>query len=157
MTVPSDENQQASSDAAQVSGYDRLRAARQAIDDLLTTVHGTASTWGADLLSALGLLQTALERHRDASERPGGTLETALAAKPGLAHAVRRQRREHVSLLGDVARLKAELSDDLHHGAVDHDALAWQVGALQDAVRRHMGRGSDLLHEAFFREEGGES
>jgi hypothetical protein len=143
-------------ESGRVSGFDRLRAARQAVDDVLTGPVRAAGEWGEDVLEALEELDAAFRRHRDVSERPGGTLEEAERAKPGLGAAVRRQRKEHTEILAGLVRVQEDIDDALETGTLDPEKVRWQAGAVENAIGRHIGRGSDLLHEAFFRDEGGE-
>jgi hypothetical protein len=141
-----------------VSEEELLRSSREAVDAaLITAVAADPVRWGTHLHAALGDLRQAFERHSSAAEAADGTLDEVLKQRPALAHAVRRQRREHVELFADIAALRDELVNALARKTVDPEALRWRVGALQDAVRRHMARGSDLLYEAFYQDDGGEA
>lgn len=141
--------------APRVSGHDALRSARQALDDVLTAPADRPS-WGADVGAALAALHDVLVRHQRASEAPGGTLEQMVDAKPGLQSAVRGLRREHPLLIEDARELTSEVNAAVGAATLDAERIRWKAGALQDAVRRHVARGTDLLYEAFHREEGGE-
>ena len=138
-----------------VSGHDALRAARQSLDDALTGPSDRAA-WGAEVAAALGALHDVLVRHQRASEAPGGTLEQMVDAKPGLQSKVRALRLEHPLLIEDARELTSDVEAAVRAATLDPERVRWKAGALQDAVRRHVARGTDLLYEAFHREEGGE-
>ena len=143
------------STAPRVSGHDAFREARQLLDDALTSPADRPG-WGADVAAALGGLHDILVRHQRASEAPGGTLEQMVDAKPGLQSKVRALRLEHPLLIDDARGLTNEVEAAVLGGTLDAERVRWKAGALQDAVRRHVARGTDLLYEAFHREEGGE-
>jgi hypothetical protein len=99
---------------------------------------------------SLEALEAVVTRHRDVSESPDGPLDQAVAAKPGLRRAARRLRAEHPVLLEELASLRTIATTE----GADIEALRWRVSALQDAVRRHMAKGADLIHDASRRDEG---
>lgn len=134
-----------------ISGYDALRAARQEVDDALVAPATEPAAWRAALDGSLEALEAAFTRHRTVSELPGGPLDQAVAAKPGMRVAAQRLRNEHPVLLEELASLRAMARSE----GMDIEALRWRVSAHQDAVRRHMAKGADLIHEAG-RDEGGE-
>ena len=138
-----------------VSGHDALREARQGLDDALTAP-ADSTNWGESVLACLTLLRDVLGRHERASEAPGGTLDQAVAERPSLAHRARTLRLEHPMLIGDARAIMADLRAAIAVANVDAERIRWKAGALQDAVRRHMAQGTDLLYEAFHREDGGE-
>ena len=138
-----------------VSGHDALREARQALDDALTAP-ADQRQWGEQVLTALSGVHRVHQRHQRASEAPGGTLEQAVAERPGLGHRARALRLEHPLLIDDAATLEAELRSAIASAHVEAERVRWKAGALQDAVRRHVAQGTDLLYEAFHRDDGGE-
>ena len=138
----------------EVSGKDRLRVAREAVEDALL-VPAADRTWLATMTSAVDTLCAAFCRHRDVSEAPGGPLDQAVRRRPELARAATRQRHEHEQILDDIDSVIAALAAT-EASAADPEDLRWRVGRLQESVRRHMAKGSDLLYEAFVRDEGGE-
>ena len=138
----------------QFARYDAVRRAREAVDEAIIGRAVEPRRWLADLSDALRELTTVLERHREASEAPGGPLEELLTLKPGLGRSVARQRREHVTLLRDAHVLLAEIDVQAEAQRVTVAALRRQAWKLQDAVRRHMATGVDLIYEAHFVDEG---
>ena len=143
-------------DGPRVSGHDRLRTAMQRLDDALIAPVGANGQWTRAVLRAVRELESAFQRHREVSEAPGGTLERVIAARPSLVAAARRSRSEHPLLLDRMAVARERISAGIDFGQPDPEAVRSELGRLQDEVRRHVGRGSDLLFEAFFRDDGGE-
>ena len=139
----------------QVSGRDRLRAARDAVEEALLVPAADTTTWHTTMSAAVQSLETAFRRHRDVSEAPDGPLHRAETLRPQLARAARTQRQEHEEILRDVASILATLAGS-GVAPADPDSVRWYVGRLQESIRRHIARGSDLLYEAFVRDEGGE-
>jgi hypothetical protein len=139
-----------------VSEHELLHAAREQVDEALISPTADTRHWGNRLLSGLAQLADAFERHRAAAEAEGGTLDVVVEERPELTHSARRQRREHVDLLADLDAIRRELAAGIEAGRLDPDTFRWRAGTIQDAVRRHMARGNDLLYEAFLRDDGGE-
>lgn len=141
-----------------VSELEALQSSRFQVDEILAmSAASDPRRWAATLSTALAELAVAFERHRDQSEAPGGTLEELVSAHPELNRAARRVRNEHPELIADIEALRREAHVSSSADDVDVDRLRWKGSSLLDALRRHIARGSDLLHESFFRDSGGES
>ena len=140
-----------------LSEHDALRGAREAVDAAIVAHAGNRVTWAESLGEALLGLQHVVVRHRAAAEAPGGTLAEMVALKPGLMHRVERQRAEHLTLLRDLSDLREILREQVVDRQIGVALARGKAGSLQDALRRHMANGTDMLYEAYFVDEGGEA
>ena len=139
------------------SGYEALRHARQAMDDaIIAPASGDPIEWGRGLHDALAELADILRRHREASERPGGTLEEMAQLEPRLVPRLERSQSEHVPLIERADGLREAVAAQVAAGRVDVDHLRQEAGRLQSDVRHHMAVGVDLMYEAYERDMGGE-
>ncbi len=139
-----------------VSEQELLNGAREQVDAALVLAAAETELWAKSLHAALAQLSAAYQRHSDAAEGPGGTLDVVMEKRPGLEKAVRIQRREHADLQAEINEIRDRLAADIANATVDPGTFRWQVAPVQDAVRRHMARANDLLFEAFTHDEGGE-
>jgi len=139
------------------SGYEALRHARQAMDDaIIAPAIGDPLAWGRGLHDALAELADILRRHREASERPGGTLEEMAHLEPRLVPRLDRSRAEHQPLIERADALQETVAAQMAAGKVDVNHLRQEAGRLQSDVRHHMAVGVDLMYEAYERDMGGE-
>ena len=139
-----------------LSGHEALRHARQAMDDAIIAPAGDRKAWAEGLHGALDELADILRRHRDASERPGGTLEEMAELQPRLTPQIERSREEHLPLIERAEGLRDTVAEQAEAGTVNVDHLRQDAGRLQSDVRHHMAAGIDLMYEAYERDMGGE-
>ena len=140
-----------------LSGHEALRHARQAMDDaIIAPAAGDPLGWARGLHDALAELADILRRHREASERAGGTLEEMAELEPRLVPRLDRSRAEHLPLIERADALRETVAAQMAAGRVDVDHLRQEAGRLQSDVRHHMAVGIDLMYEAYKRDMGGE-
>ena len=141
-----------------ISAHEALQTACAAIEEALATDrYADPVAWGGGVERTATTLRAALERHRERSEAPGGTLDEMVRLKPSLASRVAEQRLEHDDLLLKADALGTRLEEQLALARVAVDQIALEGSILVQSVRLHTMRGSDLIYEAYFQDEGGEA
>ena len=142
--------------AEPLHGYEALHHARERMDLAIVASADDARGWAQALHDALDELADILRRHRDASERPGGSLEEMARAAPRLTSRIERSRAEHGPLIERAEALRDTAAQQLEAGDVDVDRLRQDAGRLESDFRHHIAAGVELTYEAFERDMGGE-
>ena len=137
-------------------GHEALHHARERMDAAIVASAVNADGWAQNLHDALDELADILRRHRDASERPGGSLEEMAEMEPRLTARIERSRSEHQPLIDRADTLRDVVAQQLKAGRVDVNALRRDAGRLESDFREHIAAGFELAYEAFERDMGGE-
>jgi hypothetical protein len=115
-----------------------------------------AMGWAGGLHAALDELADILRRHRDASERPGGSLDEIEQMEPRLSGRVEQSRSEHQPLIDRTEELRDTVARQIEGGRVEVNHLRGIAGRLESDFRDHIAKGIELTYEAFDRDMGGE-
>jgi len=115
-----------------------------------------AMGWAGGLHAALEELADILRRHRDASERPGGSLEEMEKMEPRLSARIEQSRAEHQPLIDRTDELRDAVAQQIEAGRVEVNHLRGIAGRLESDFRHHIAAGIELTYEAFERDMGGE-
>jgi hypothetical protein len=110
--------------------------------------------WVTALRVTLMTTRRVFERHVREAEAPGGSLAEVLALKPHLARSVARLRLEHAQILQELASFVDELAAQADSGHIDAEPLQDRAVRMRSALRLHESRGTSLLYDAYFRDEG---
>ena len=137
-------------------GHEALHHARETMDAAIVASAVDAMAWAQGLHLALDELGDILRRHRDASERPGGSLDEMAELQPRLTPRIERSRSEHGPLIERAEALKDAVMQHIDAGHVDVNLLRRDAGRLQSDFREHIAAGVELTYEAFERDMGGE-
>ena len=140
----------------QLRGHEALHHARETMDAAIVASALDLMGWARGLHSALDELADILRRHRDASERPGGSLEEMAELQPRLTPRIDRARSEHEPLIERAEELRDAVAQQIAAGRVDVNLLRRDAGRLQSDFRDHIAAGVELTYEAFERDMGGE-
>ena len=151
-----DADRPAEAGAPQLRGNEALHHARERMDAAIVAPADDAAGWAGELHDALHELADILRRHRDASERPGGSLEEMAALEPRLATRIERSRAEHQPLIARAEAIRDETARQIAAGAVEVNALRRDAGRLESDFREHIAAGIELAYDAFERDIGGE-
>ena len=150
------ENLERTTDAPQLHGYEALHHARERMDLAIVASADDARGWAQSLHDAIDELADILRRHRDASERPGGSLEEMAKMAPRLTSRIDRSRSEHEPLIERAEELRDTAAAQIEADAVDVERLRQDAGRLESDFRHHIAAGVELTYEAFERDMGGE-
>ncbi len=115
-----------------------------------------AKEWAKTVVSSLQALRRVFERHVRESEATQGSLDEIIKVKPFLVRRAEQIRLDHTRLQHEIADFVTELEDQIAMEEVNVDMLKEHIVRIQTSLRLHEARGSDLLHEAYNRDEGGE-
>ncbi len=137
-------------------GNEALHHARERMDAAIVAPAEDALGWARALHDALDELADILRRHRDASERPGGSLEELAALEPRLAPRIERSRAEHEPLIERAEGLRDVVAGQMEAGVVEVNALRRDAGRLESDFRSHIAAGIELAYDAYERDIGGE-
>jgi hypothetical protein len=146
-----------SSGTARASGYEALNAATEALDSVVGEPADDPLDWAGSLEDAVRTVIAAYERHRDLAEAPGGTLEHITASKPHLMRRIDRQRDEHTEYVLKATRFADEIAEQRAFERISVERFRLEAGILRDAMRLHLLLAEDLLYQADYVMEGGES
>lgn len=141
---------------SRVSEYDQLHDANTQLDDAIGAHVGHPMGWATSLEQAARNVGAAFAHHRDRAEAPDGNLERIAQERPGLIPKVTKQRTEHAELLSTITSFCEQLAEMREFHEVPVDRLRLQAGIVHDSIRLHLAQASDLLYEAYFRDEGGQ-
>lgn len=143
--------------AARVAVREAIEGACESLHRVLSTpAHSDDLEWGSSLRAAVNELFVAIQQHRDITEAEDGPLNEMLRRKPALRRHIERQRREHGELIQKAEELADESREMIHFKHLDVDLLRLAGAVLNEGVRLHLYRATNLVYEAFFQEEGGE-
>ena len=137
-------------------GHAALHHARERMDAAIVASAEDALGWAGNLHDALDELADVLRRHREASERPGGSLEEMEKMEPRLSARIERSRSEHQPLIDRTETLRETVARQVEGGRVEVNHLRGIAGRLESDFRDHIARGIELTYEAFERDMGGE-
>ena len=137
-------------------GHDALHHARERMDAAIVASAEDAMAWAGGLHDALDELADVLHRHREASERPGGSLDEIERMEPRLSARVERSRSEHQPLIDRTETLRDTVAHQMEGGRVEVNRLRGVAGRLESDFRDHIAAGIELTYEAFERDMGGE-
>ncbi len=136
---------------------DALIRAVQGLEALMDTNTGDAAVWAASVATSLNALKRVFERHVRESEAADGSLGEVVKVKPNLARRVNQVKVDHARIQNQIADFVVELNSQIKTAEVNVEALKEHIVRLQVSLRLHEARGSDLLHEAYMRDYGGEA
>ena len=143
-------------DGERLRGHAALHHARERMDAAIVASALDSMTWASDLHDALDELADILRRHRDASERPGGSLEEMEKMEPRLSGRIERSRAEHQPLIDRTEELRETVAQQIEGGRVEVNHLRGVAGRLESDFRDHIAAGIELTFEAYDRDMGGE-
>jgi hypothetical protein len=142
------------------SRRDHYAAMRSACDRLDAAIADTdpqdEHAWAERVQKAARTVFIAIERHREITEGPDGTLADMSQQKPALVNQVERQHREHLEMLQRAKEIDTEVERQIAFQEFNLELLRLEASVLRDTLRLHIYRADALLYEAYFREEGGE-
>ncbi len=156
MVTESREHPADAADEPRLRGHDALHHARERMDAAIVASAEDAMGWAGGLHAALEELADILRRHRDASERPGGSLEEMEEMEPRLSGRIEQSRAEHQPLIDRAEELRDAVAQQIEAGKVEVNHLRGIAGRLESDFRHHIAAGIELTYEAFERDMGGE-
>ncbi len=156
MVTESREHPADSRDGERLRGHEALHHARERMDMAIVASAEDAMGWAGGLHDALDELADVLRRHRDASERPGGSLDEIEKMEPRLSGRVEQSRSEHQPLIDRTEELRDTVAGQIEGGRVEVNHLRGIAGRLEIDFRDHIAKGIELTYEAFDRDMGGE-
>ncbi len=145
-----------SGDGERLRGHEALHHARERMDAAIVASAEDAMGWAGGLHEALDELADILRRHRDASERPGGSLDEMQEMEPRLSARIERSRSEHQPLIDRTEELRDAVAQQIEGGKVEVNRLRGVAGRLESDFRAHIAAGIELTYDAFERDIGGE-
>lgn len=156
MVTESREHATSAGDGERLRGPEALHHARERMDTAIVASAEDAMGWAGGLHDALDELADVLRRHRDASERPGGSLEEMEKMEPRLGARIEQSRAEHQPLIDRAEELRDAVARQMEGGKVEVNHLRGIAGRLESDFRHHIAAGIELTYEAFERDMGGE-
>jgi septal ring factor EnvC (AmiA/AmiB activator) len=142
-------SQSARQDARRID-QDRTLAAMHELEAALgSAAPGRESSWRADVLAALVVLDEATDDEYANATRPDSLLSDIKRTQPRLRTRVRGLRTQYAQLSQTIKSIRAELAnpDDESTDFADvRQRLAW----LLTALRHQRARESDLIYEAYY-------
>ncbi len=145
-----------SGDGERLLGHEALHHARERMDAAIVASAEDAMGWAGGLHDALDELADVLRRHRDASERPGGSLEEMAEMEPRLSARIEQSRSEHQPLIDRTEELRDTVARQVEGGRIEVNHLRGVAGRLESDFRDHIARAIELTYDAFERDIGGE-
>ncbi|MDE2933207.1 MAG: hypothetical protein F4Y97_00080 [Dehalococcoidia bacterium] len=156
MVTESREHPADTGDGERLRGPEALHHARERMDTAIVASAEDAMGWAGGLHDALDELADVLRRHRDASERPGGSLDEMERMEPRLSGRIEQSRAEHQPLIDRTEELRDTVAQQMEGGRVEVNHLRGIAGRLESDFRHHIAAGIELTYEAFERDMGGE-
>lgn len=156
MVTESREHPADTGDGERLRGPEALHHARERMDIAIVASAEDAMGWAGGLHDALDELADVLRRHRDASERPGGSLDEMQKMEPRLSGRIEQSRSEHQPLIDRAEELRDTVARQMEEGKVEVNHLRGVAGRLESDFRHHIAAGIELTYEAFERDMGGE-
>ena len=156
MVTESREHPADTGDGERLRGPEALHHARERMDIAIVASAEDAMGWAGGLHDALDELADVLRRHRDASERPGGSLDEMQKMEPRLSGRIEQSRSEHQPLIDRAEELRGTVARQMEEGKVEVNHLRGVAGRLESDFRHHVAAGIELTYEAFERDMGGE-
>lgn len=136
----------------------RLREAMMQLEGAVAApLTGRAERWRTGTAAGLAELQSAWQRHLEATEGEGDLFEQIRTDAPHLDPLVRRLHRDHAEIGPRIDDLLAVLGvDDQTDDVTDHLAAAREeVTKLLGRLARHRQQGADLVYQAYSVDLGG--
>ena len=135
---------------------DALLRARQSLESAVQTNAADAKAWAREVSNAVDALRRVFERHVREAEAPDGSLNDVVRVKPRLARRVAQIRDEHAIIRNALADFVLQLKNEIAAGDVAVERLKERAIRAEVSLRMHDAKGTDLLHEAYMRDDGGE-
>jgi hypothetical protein len=137
--------------------YEALKHRLNELDEVLERAgNADERTWLNGLAMTAEALFQVLQQHQYVSESEGGLLPSATGLKPGLIPESDRVKGEHDEMLHRAADLQSKVAFQVASDDFDTEALRLDLTVLRTMLQAHLGRVDALMHDAYFRVEGGE-
>jgi len=135
---------------------DALLRARQALETAAESDAANTQAWAHEVSNAVEALRRVFDRHVREAETADGSLNDVLRVKPRLARRVAQIRDEHAIIRNALADFVLQLKNEIAAGDVGVERLKERAVRAEVSLRMHDAKGTELLHEAYMRDDAGE-
>lgn len=137
--------------------YEALKLRLNELDEVLARDWlADERTWLEAVEATARVLFETLQQHQHVSENEGGLLPSATGLKPGLIPESERVKGEHGEMLHRAADLQSTVAFQVASDDFDVEVVGLDLTVLRAMLQAHLLRVDALMHDAYFRVEGGE-
>jgi cytidylate kinase len=135
---------------------DALLRARQSLETAVQSDAADTKAWAREVSNAVDALRRVFDRHVREAEAADGSLNDVVRVKPRLARRVAQIRDEHAIIRNALADFVLQLKNEIAAGDVAVERLKERAVRAGVSLRMHDAKGTELLHEAYLHDDGGE-